>query len=253
LIVHNDPTVTSTVNAYSRLLSLAAHEFRTPVSVVGGYLRMLQRESDPPLSDRQRKMVDEAERSCTRLAALVAEMSEIAKLDSGQTAMAEAPFDLFAVLQEVAEGVHEAKDRQVQLVVRGPASGAPMTGDLARLRSAFDAIFRAVLREQPPAATVVVDRRGPTAASGAPAMIVIAPHEDLQWVVEAAPRPFDDKRGGLGLLLQIAQRVVERHGGRIWSPTPRETAPGSSSRGSVLVSLPVQGLSRLLDRREQRR
>ena len=28
----------------SNLLSLAVHEFRTPASVVGGYLRMLQRD-----------------------------------------------------------------------------------------------------------------------------------------------------------------------------------------------------------------
>ena len=55
--------------SYARLLSLAVHEFRTPASVVGGYLRMLQRDGDQPLSDRQRKMIDEAEKSCARLVA----------------------------------------------------------------------------------------------------------------------------------------------------------------------------------------
>jgi len=37
-----------------QLVSLAVHEFRTPASVVGGYLRMLQRDADPQLSERQR-------------------------------------------------------------------------------------------------------------------------------------------------------------------------------------------------------
>ena len=55
--------------AYAQLLALAVHEFRTPVSVVGGYLRMLQRDSDSPLADRHRKMVEEAERSCARIVA----------------------------------------------------------------------------------------------------------------------------------------------------------------------------------------
>ena len=37
---------TSTVEQYPPLLSLAVHEFRTPLSVVVGYLRMLQRDPD---------------------------------------------------------------------------------------------------------------------------------------------------------------------------------------------------------------
>ena len=45
--------------------------------VVGGYLRMLQRDTAMPLSERQRKMIDEAEKSCARLVALIAELSEI--------------------------------------------------------------------------------------------------------------------------------------------------------------------------------
>ncbi len=66
-----------------RLLSLAVHEFRTPVTVVAGYLRMLLREQGGPLTDKQRKMLEEADRSCTRLGALVAEMSDLGKLESG--------------------------------------------------------------------------------------------------------------------------------------------------------------------------
>ena len=43
-----DNSVTSSASAtYPQLLSLAVHEFRTPASVVSGYLRMLQRDGDP--------------------------------------------------------------------------------------------------------------------------------------------------------------------------------------------------------------
>ena len=62
---------------YPQLLSLAVHEFRTPAGVVSGYLRMLQRDTDHPLSSRQSKMVGEAEKSCARIVALVGELSEI--------------------------------------------------------------------------------------------------------------------------------------------------------------------------------
>ena len=53
----------STTESYLQLLGLAVHEFRTPASVVGGYLRMLQRDTAGALNDHQRKMVDEAEKS----------------------------------------------------------------------------------------------------------------------------------------------------------------------------------------------
>src|SRR5436190_22311816 len=90
--------------AYSRLLSLAVHELRTPASVVGGYLRMLQRDSDPPLADRQRRMIDEADKSCARLVALIAELSEVSRLDSGVTTLVREPVDLFPLVEDVANG-----------------------------------------------------------------------------------------------------------------------------------------------------
>src|SRR5438046_8590046 len=123
--------------ACARLLALAVHELRTPASVVGGYLRMLQRDTESPMSDRQRKMIDEAEKSCVRLVALIAEMSEVSKLDAGVATLTRQRLDLFPLVQDVAEGVHEAEDREVRLEVRGEAAGAEMIGDAARLRGAF--------------------------------------------------------------------------------------------------------------------
>ncbi len=88
--------------SYPQLISLAVHELRTPASVVGGYLRMLQRDSDPPLGERQRKMIDEAAKSCGRLVELVAELSDIGKLDAGLTTIAQEPLDFFSLVDDVA-------------------------------------------------------------------------------------------------------------------------------------------------------
>jgi signal transduction histidine kinase len=230
---------------YPQLLSLAVHELRTPASVVGGYLRMLQRDLDEPLSVRQRRMLDEAEKSCGRLVALIAEMSDIGKLDSGLIAFARQPLDLFSVLNEVAEGVQEARDRDVHLVVRGDDS-ALITGDGARLRAAFDAVFRAILREKAGPATVVADRRLANVDGRRSAVVVVA---DAAGVQEAYERPravFNERRGGLGLALPLARRVIEGHGGRIWSPAPTapeapETSGGSDplARASAIVALPL--------------
>ena len=218
---------------YTQLLSLAVHEFRTPASVVGGYLRMLQGESDVPLSQRQRRMIDEAERSCQRLVALIGELSEIQKLDAGLIQLAEQDFDAFPAMAEAARGVHEVEDRDVRLVVRGEEAGAPMQGDVARLRKAFSTIFHASLREMPAGTTVVAERRIGILDGQKSAILIVADEPTVQTSYEAEPFPFDEKRGGLGLSLPIARRIIERHRGRIWSP--------AGSRATAIISLPVQG------------
>jgi signal transduction histidine kinase len=222
-----------------QLVSLAVHEFRTPASVVGGYLRMLQRDTDPPLSERQRRMVDEAEKSCARLVAIVSELSDIGKLDSGAIALARQPIDLFSLIGEVAELVHEGSDREVRLQVRGPQTGAPMTGDVTRLRAAFDAIFRSILREKPGPATVVAERRLEVRAGASVAIVIVADEASVQVAYEREAGPFDDRRGGLGLALPLARRVIESHGGHVRAP-----ADEALGRGSAIVSLPLTELKR---------
>ena len=69
--------------SYPKLISLAVHELRSPASVISGYLRMLQRDTDAPLNDRQRKMVEEAENR-GRLVALIAALSDRQDCDAGQ-------------------------------------------------------------------------------------------------------------------------------------------------------------------------
>jgi signal transduction histidine kinase len=219
--------------ACAQLLSLAVHELRTPASVVSGYLRMLQRDADAPLTDRQRRMIDEAEKSCARLLALVAEMSDVSKLDAGLAPLGHERLDLFPLVGEVANSVHEADDREVRLELRGEASGASILGDAVRLRGAFYAIFRAILREQPTACTVVVDRRFEKKDEMNSAVVVVAPETGVQAAYESTRCVFDERRGGLGLALPIARRIIEYHRGRL-------SAPGrSEERGAAIVSVPL--------------
>jgi len=221
-----------------RLLSLAVHEFRAPVSVVGGYLRMLQRDGDSPLSERHRKMVEEAEKSCARLVALIAELSDVSKLDAGLVTLDRQPLDAFALIAEVAEQVSEARDRDVRLEVRGQQDGAHMSGDAPRLRTAFGAILRAILRERAGPCTVVAERRVEMRAGRTSAILVVAEDSSVQAAYDREPAPFDEERGGMGLALPLARRIIERHGGRLWAPAAAGT-DDALARGAALVALPI--------------
>lgn len=243
----SDRSVEPPKESYPELLSLAVHELRGPAGVVIGYLRMLQRDTNGSLSEQQRKMIDEAAKSCARLNAVVEELSDVGKMDGGRIRLKRQPTDAFSLVAEVAGLVHEARDRGVRLEVRGPAEGAMLAGDAVLLRRAFDAIFRAILREKPRQCTVVAERRIEQLNGVRSAIVIVAEESSVQAAYDRAPGPFDERRGGLGLALPLARRVIDGHGGRLWAPTPvagepePEGAPTSDplARGSAIISLPI--------------
>jgi signal transduction histidine kinase len=222
---------------YPQLMSLAVHEFRTPASVVGGYLRMVLKDAETPLSERQRKMIEEAEKSCERIVALIDELSDISKLDSGRIALVRQPVDVFRLVEDVAEHVQEGRDRGVHLKVRGESTGAQLLGDPARLRAAFHAIFRAILREKSGPTKVVIDRRLLARNGVNSAVIVVADEATVQTAYDGSAGVFDEKRGGLGLAVPLARRIIERHGGELWA-TPADVST-AVAKGTAVIFLPV--------------
>jgi signal transduction histidine kinase len=248
---HSSASVLRSLNvaaeqSYPDLISLAVHELRTPASVVAGYLRMLQHDSESPLTERQRRMVDEAEKSCGKLVGLIASLSEVAKIDDGQITMARKKTDLFELVAEVANSVHEAGEREVLLEVSGQTVGAVMAGDEDRLRAAFAAVFHAILREKVGPCTVVADRRLVNGGHSSSAVIVVAESAGVQAAYDAPPGSFDEKRGGVGLSLAIARRVIEAHGGRLWSPAFVKDSGAAgpafderTARSTALIALPL--------------
>ena len=156
--------------------------------------------------------MDEAEKSCARLVALIAALSEVGKIDDGQITMAPRRTDLFPLVAEVAKSVHESDEREVLLEVRGQTIGAVMAGDEDRLRAAFGAVFHAILREKAGPCTVIADRRLVKEGARSSAVIVVAEEASVQTAYDAPPRPFDEKRGGVGL--SLADRPPRHRGAR---------------------------------------
>lgn len=223
-------------DAFPRTMSLAVHELRTPVTVVAGYLRMLLREQAGPLSEKQRKMLEEADRSCGRLGALVGEMSELGKLEARQVALARQDFDIHTLAAELASHMHEGTDRGVRLETRGTGP-VMVTGDRSRIATALNALMYSALRERGDPGVIVVEC---SAVSGTPGWVVVAIGDEaavaaLTRSAQGTPPPFDEWRGGLGLALPVARRVIEAHGGAVWS------AAGDYSRAASALRLPLRG------------
>jgi signal transduction histidine kinase len=223
--------MSSNSELFPRAMSLAVHELRTPVTVVAGYLRMVLKEQAGPLSDMQRRMLEEAERSCGRINALVSEMSELGKLEDGRIEIGRAEFDLAAVITELASNMHEGSDRGIRLEVRGVDQPIMVTGDRPRIAAALQALMHAALRERSEPGVIVVDVTLTAAADRRWVTIAIGEEpvtHSLAAIADAGRPPFDEWRGGLGLALAVGRRVIEAHGGALWS------APDMPRAGSAL-------------------
>ena len=222
--------VPSEFGPLSRTWSLAAHELRTPVSVISGYLRMLLQDQAGPLTEQQRRMLEGAASSCTRIATLLAEMSDLEKFDAGDVVVPDTPVDLAAVVTELPDHMHEGDDRGVRLEVR-TSSPVSVQGDRVRLTAALRVLVLAALRAHSGPGVIVVECDA--APDTAPGWAIVTIGDEAidraaLSAVHADHAPFDEWPGGLGLGLSVARRVIEAHGGSVWS-TPAGTRPAGSA------------------------
>ena len=223
---------------WPKLLSLAVHEFRTPITVVAGYIRMLLKDRAGPISDQQRRLLEEAEKSCGRLSALVAEMSDLSNLEGGTATIARSTADLRTVIEEAISAVPPMTDRAISVEFQASEQRVPIQGDTARLRAALTALMVALRRELVTSDKLLV-RLDLTEIDGTrAAVIAIADDEQLARLAAAdtttLPR-FDEWRGGSGLSLAVARRVFGSHGGTLLGP------PDNAKAGVVAV-LPLSGM-----------
>jgi signal transduction histidine kinase len=215
---------------WPKLLSLAVHEFRTPITVVAGYLRMVLKERAGPISDQQRKLLEEAEKSCGRLSGLVAEMSDISGLEAGLLAFNRSPVDLTALLREVVSTIPDLPDRSVSIKLEAADTPVTIAGDFTRLRTAFVALVTALRREVVASDQLIV--RHTEIGTSSTSIISIGAAEQIDAVASADPASlerFDEWRGGSGLSLAVARRVIAQHGGALFSP------PGGGKAAALVV------------------
>ncbi len=201
-------------------LSLASHELRTPLTLIQGYVDLLlarvRRTSD---DERLIRYVTQARGQLRQLTALVGDLTDVARLQSGKLTLVLAPVELGAVVARVVE---TARDLPPGPTIHLAATPDPlwMAGDVGRLEQILVNLLTNAVAHAPSATPIDVRLR----RVGAEAVLEVQdygqgiaadqlPHLFTRFYQVAHPdRP---SRGGLGLGLFICQEVVTAHGGRI--------------------------------------
>ncbi len=219
---------------WPRLLSLSVHEFRTPMTVVAGYIRMLLKDRAGPLSDQQRRLLEEAEKSCARLSALLVEMSDLATLEAGTAPFNKSAVDLPSVLADAIESLPPSSDHPVEIRLTTSDGSAAVHGDPVRLKSAFSSVLYALRRELVSSNELFVRERGGELRGKPASWIAIGDAEHiggLETATSESLATFDEWRGGCGLSLAVSRRIIDGHGGAMWSPA-------EGTKAGAVVALP---------------
>ena len=213
---------------WPKVLSLSAHEIRTPMTVISGYIRMLLKDRSGTLTDQQRHMLLEAEKSCAKIKALTDELSELSNLEEDTAKFNKSRTDLHSAVRDAVAQLPPMPDREVPVHVELDGEPASVEGDPVRLRQALGSITAALRRELVGDEGLTI--RGRKTASGVellfgdPATIAA-----LESEPEAGRGVFDEWRGGVGLSLAVARRILNAHGASIYA------APDGRKAGARIV------------------
>jgi len=229
--------------AKDRFLANMSHEIRTPMNGILGMLEALH-DSHPILSREQLQYADIASRSAKDLLVILNDILDLSRIESGQMAFEDIPFDLAEVVEQTIQLYSESANRKRIDLYVWIYSDVPtrLHGDPTRLRQVLSNILSNSIKFTEEGEVTVriscarkrvgrvqldfsIDDTGIGIADEA--------RRNLFRAFSQADDSTTRKYGGSGLGLAIAKMLVERMGGRIGV----QSSPGRGSAFWFTVDL----------------
>ena len=194
-----------------------AHELRTPLSNVSGYLEAIRDDVVKPDASTIASLSEEVD----LLSRLVDDLQELALADAGELKLARQPEDLSQLIQQSVKAIRtRVLDKGLEISIDVPEELPLLNIDYHRISQVLRNLLENALKHTPSGGKITVS----AAPEGKQVRIKVIdngegiPAEDLPNMFERFYR-VDKSRarqaGGSGLGLTIAKRLVESHGGTI--------------------------------------
>jgi signal transduction histidine kinase len=210
-----------------------AHELRTALTPISGYLKILGSDKLGALSPQQRRIVETIQGSTARLTRVVENLSDFASLEASDAVLFPGDVDPDALATEVVGDLRAAiKDARLHVTVQRSGSG-PVQADPKKLKQALVNLVGNAVKFSPHGGEVLVEvqREGSVLRFAISDQGPGVPPQDQKNIFEpffhAAGKADGARHPGSGIGLPVARRIVEAHGGtiRVESP-PRAQSEG---------------------------
>jgi signal transduction histidine kinase len=203
--------------------SMLVHDLRAPLTVIKGYLELLQRPTLDPITDRQRRYLASMGLSADRMLKLIGEILDLSKLEAGKLALERRPMDLAALARDVADSFRPlATEKSITLAVVSPAGMPRVSADHGRMEQVLINLLHNALKFTPPGGAIRIevqqldDEVEVAVVDSGPGI----PAEQMYVLFEKFGQASTAKSVGgpsTGLGLVVCRHLVEAHGGRIWA------------------------------------
>jgi len=196
------------------LIANVSHDLRTPLASLQGYLDTLLLKEGQLTAEEQRRFIEIASKHSERLGKLVDELFELAKLDSQVTPIKVESFSIAELVQDVVQKFELRAQQNGVTLEAGVRPDLPLVrGDIALMERVLENLIENAIRHTPAGGSVsvsLVPDEGRFAVRVADTGRGIS-EEHLPHIFDRFYRASDTK-GGAGLGLAIAKRILELHG-----------------------------------------
>jgi PAS domain S-box-containing protein len=205
----------------TEFVSLVSHELRTPLTSIKGFTQMVLDGDAGEINEEMREFLGIVLSNADRLVALVNDLLDLSRIESGRIQLKSETVDLDEVVQTVASTMRQKlKEKQQSLAVTVDPAATYVTGDKDKLVQVLTNYvsnahkytqaggdIRVAIRQQGDFASVTVSDNG----------YGIAPEDQARLFARfyRVDNAMTREVGGTGLGLSIVKQLIELQGGQV--------------------------------------
>ncbi|MEK7629928.1 MAG: sensor histidine kinase [Patescibacteria group bacterium] len=222
---------------------IAAHEIRTPVTAIKGYISMVVDKSAGKLDEETSRFLGEVKKASDRLNNLVNDLLQIARSEAGRLEIKVTPTEVTEPVKAVLAELKVLADEKSISLVYEPRALPKVLADPARLKEVLVNLVGNAIKYTLGAGAVTISQEiiGKEIITHVADTGIGIPLGAQQKLFEKFYRVPDERTReitGTGLGLFIVKEIIERMNGRIW-------VESESEKGSVFsFGLPIVSIDK---------
>jgi PAS domain S-box-containing protein len=230
--------------AKTEFVSLASHQLRTPLSVVGWYSEMLSAGDAGKLTAKQKEYLDEIYKGNRRMVNLVNALLNVSRLELGTFAIEPEPTNISALVESIInEQKLSVNEKKLSLSTTFAKDIPVIESDPKLLRLVFQNLLSNAIKYSPIKGKIEIS----VSLKGKDVLFAISdngigiPESQAKEIFTKLYRADNARKKdaeGTGLGLYIAKSIIDHAGGKIWFDSVE-------GRGSTFyVALPLTGMKK---------
>lgn len=206
----------------TEFVSIASHQLRTPLSIIKGYVSLIQDGAYGKTTKKMNPILDNIASSNERLVKLVDEFLDVSRLEQGRTTYTFSHMRVQAIVESVVNEVQErADEKHIKVERHFFIPRVEATVDEERIRHSVQNFFDNAIKYSPEKSTIVLSLQEENKGiafrvKDTGVGLDSTDKENLFQKFYRSGRVIRDFQGS-GLGLYVVKEFIEAHGGRVWA------------------------------------